>query len=315
MPGEHEILRAQGRQLARLFVSGASGVDLVEFGRGDGEKTPHLRMDRCLMEPTPRKNSATPEIGTCIDGSPNRVHGAAASRQPILALAVALFLVPSLFAAQGAAESAKTAVAAPKVLLAGSQPPANHDKPDATASTGAATQPSGQQRAPSGQEAPGHRSSSSDHHHLAKVEIFGGYSYLREEGANLNGWNAAVVGNLNNWFSLAADFSGHYGNHEGDDVSVHGFTFGPHFSWRKHKRVTPFAFTLLGFARKEVTRAGLTESHTGFAMDLGGGLDVHLNKLASLRVFQLDAAVTRIEGRTETAPRLSFGVVFHLGSN
>src|SRR5262245_54507163 len=50
-----------------------------------------------------------------------------------------------------------------------------------------------------------------------KIEIFGGYSYLRaddnDDGINLHGWNASATGNLNKWFGVKADFSGHYGQY------------------------------------------------------------------------------------------------------
>ena len=44
-------------------------------------------------------------------------------------------------------------------------------------------------------------------------EVFGGYSYLRDEGHNLNGWTGTFIANVNSWFAIAADFDGHYGSH------------------------------------------------------------------------------------------------------
>jgi hypothetical protein len=44
-----------------------------------------------------------------------------------------------------------------------------------------------------------------------KVEVFGGYQYLRpDSGPNLNGWNAALTGNFKH-LGITADFSGTYG--------------------------------------------------------------------------------------------------------
>ena len=37
-----------------------------------------------------------------------------------------------------------------------------------------------------------------------KAEIFGGYQLTRLDGTTLNGWNAALTGNLNHWFGVTA---------------------------------------------------------------------------------------------------------------
>ena len=50
----------------------------------------------------------------------------------------------------------------------------------------------------------------------SRFEVFGGYSYARADvgssGFNLNGWNSAFVTNINRWFGIVADVSGHYGS-------------------------------------------------------------------------------------------------------
>src|SRR5215510_6064409 len=67
-----------------------------------------------------------------------------------------------------------------------------------------------------------------------KAEIFGGYQYTRfDGGTNANGWNTSVTGNLNNWFGIVGDFSGHYV----DGVSLHLFQVGPKFTYRGGGRV------------------------------------------------------------------------------
>src|SRR5687768_4680207 len=81
-----------------------------------------------------------------------------------------------------------------------------------------------------------------------KSEIFGGYSYVRTDGGgNLHGWNGSAGANLNNWFGVFADFSGHYGSSSTDisasvpglptfsvrasaDTNIHTFLAGPRFS-------------------------------------------------------------------------------------
>lgn len=148
-------------------------------------------------------------------------------------------------------------------------------------------------------------------------EVFGGYSYLRDDGHNLNGWTGTFIVNVNSWFAIAADFDGHYGSHRVGPVKVrareHGFTFGPHVSLHNHSRVTPFAFALFGGAHENVKVAGFTESTTGFAANLGGGLDVRVNEGVSVRLIQFDASYTRFHGEGKTSPRFSTGLVFHFG--
>jgi hypothetical protein len=149
------------------------------------------------------------------------------------------------------------------------------------------------------------------------LELFGGYSYLRDEGHNLNGWTGTLIANVNSWFGLAADFDGHYGSHrEGlDEVRQHeyGFTFGPHFAFKNRSRVTPFAFTLLGGAHENVKTNGVTETATSFAANFGGGLDARVNERWSVRLIQVDASYTRFNGEGKTSPRVSAGLVFHFG--
>jgi hypothetical protein len=87
----------------------------------------------------------------------------------------------------------------------------------------------------------------SQENEVPQAEIMGGYSYLRSSGTNFNGWKATLVGNVNSWLGLAADFDGHYAG----GASEHSITFGPHFVVRKNKKWTPIGFALLGVAREK----------------------------------------------------------------
>lgn len=149
-------------------------------------------------------------------------------------------------------------------------------------------------------------------------EIFGGYSYLRDEGHNLNGWTGTFIANLNSWFAIAADFDGHYGSHreglENVRVREYGFTFGPHVALKNRTRATPFVFALFGGAHENVKHGAVTETATAFAANFGGGLDVRLNESLSVRVVQVDASYTRFDGVGKSSPRFSTGLVFHFGT-
>lgn len=153
--------------------------------------------------------------------------------------------------------------------------------------------------------------------HHPPYEIFAGYSYLREDGHDLHGWAGTFIVAVNHGVAFAVDVDGHYGSHvdgaETVDVGVNGFTAGPHVAFPTHSRLTPFAFVLLGGAHERVTTAGVTESTNGFAANLGGGLDLHINEKWAARLIQVDAAYTRFHGEGKTSPRVSAGLVFRFG--
>jgi hypothetical protein len=82
-----------------------------------------------------------------------------------------------------------------------------------------------------------------------KLEVFGGYSYMRFRPSpdfNLNGWEASAQYKFKDWLGGVADFDGHYGSPFGVSTSVHSFLFGPQVSLPS--RVSPFAHVLLGGA-------------------------------------------------------------------
>lgn len=170
-----------------------------------------------------------------------------------------------------------------------------------------------------------------------KAEVFGGYSYFNaDRGSSLNGWNASVTVNLNSWFGVAGDFSGHYGSDSfrtfvpgvgpltaSADGNLHLFTFGPVISYHKKNRVTPFAHALFGVAHSNfggdtvvfVPGTGpvsfnLSEKDNAFAMALGGGVDVKLNRVLAWRLVQADYVLTHFGSENQNNARISTGLVF-----
>jgi hypothetical protein len=139
-----------------------------------------------------------------------------------------------------------------------------------------------------------------------KVELFGGYSYLRTNSPsfNLNGWELAGQYKVTNWLGGVADFDGHYGSPNGFSSYLHTFLFGPQVSWPS--RVSPFAHVLLGGAH--VSSGGL--SNTSFAMAVGGGIDTRLAHGVYWRVIQGDYLPTHFGNAWENNARLSTGIVF-----
>lgn len=140
-----------------------------------------------------------------------------------------------------------------------------------------------------------------------KVELFGGYSYMRLRGGadlNLNGWEASAQYKFRDWLGGVADFDGHYGSPSGIGTSVHSFLFGPQVSLPS--KVSPFAHVLLGGAH--FSAAGFGD--TAFSMAIGGGMDYEIKQGISWRIFQGDYLLTRFGGETQNNGRISTGVVF-----
>src|SRR5215813_9000406 len=161
---------------------------------------------------------------------------------------------------------------------------------------------------------------------FSKIDIFAGYSYVRENpatsgvsGFNLHGGSASVAYNANHWLSAVADFGGYHANNilgSGVDGTISTYLFGPRFSYRKFERVTPFAQTLFGVAHASGSGFGTTATSNAFAASFGGGVDVKLFHRLSWRPAQVEYLLTRFAETTNSREtqnnlRVSTGVVFH----
>ena len=140
-----------------------------------------------------------------------------------------------------------------------------------------------------------------------KMELFGGYSYLRfhnSPSANLNGWEIAGQYKFTNWLGGVADLDGHYGSTNGIGTSTYTYLFGPQISFPS--RVSPFARLLLGGAH--ISEGGFGSS--SFSMALGGGIDVGLfHDQFYWRVIQADYLMTQFGSRAQNNFRASTGIV------
>src|SRR5215469_10662875 len=144
-----------------------------------------------------------------------------------------------------------------------------------------------------------------------KAEIFGGYQYTRfDGGTNANGWNSAVTGNLNNWFGVAADFSGAYTTQSGISFHNYTYTFGPVLSYRHNETFTPFVHFLAGGFHGSASFSGVSGTTNGFAMMFGGGLDVKATRRVALRAVQVDWLSLHSNGTSDNNNmRLSTGIL------
>ena len=134
-----------------------------------------------------------------------------------------------------------------------------------------------------------------------RVEIFGGYQFTHlDPSFNASGWNASITGNFKHVLGIAADFSGAYKN----QTKIYTYTFGPVLAARLPV-VQPFVHALFG--GMTVTDGGST---TGFAMQVGGGLDIGLRKGIGFRLVQADWMSLRFNGNTDNKNlRASTGIV------
>ena len=134
-----------------------------------------------------------------------------------------------------------------------------------------------------------------------KVEILGGYQFTHiDPSFNPSGWNASLTGNFKHVLGITADFSGAYKN----GLRVYTYTFGPVLTARLPV-VQPFVHALFG--GMTITDGGST---TGFAMQVGGGLDIGLRKGIGFRLVQADWMSLRFSGNTNNQnARVSTGIV------
>lgn len=146
-------------------------------------------------------------------------------------------------------------------------------------------------------------------------------SFSRHSGSiDINGMSEYSYDNVDDYYGYTRtdEWSGKA------DYKRNTFVFGPEFSYRKNSVVRPFAHVLLGFTNAtsdkfdineiettdyndnydyndyvyDSTYTGKMDGKTGFAMVLGGGLDIKAGKHFSIRLIQLDYMPTfeRLQG-------------------
>ena len=181
---------------------------------------------------------------------------------------------------------------------------------------------------------------------FAKAELGAGYSLFRLSTSNpggdlrttTHGWNISIAPNINRNLAIVFDFGGHYGSfsetaeffgfpfNQNVDVQAHTVMAGPRVSeevgaWR------PFGQALFGYHRTNLDFATTfptlplapeidADTRSGFAMTIGGGLDLLMGPSFGVRLFQLEYDVHRwsdVDSRVEGA-RIGAGIIFRFGS-
>jgi opacity protein-like surface antigen len=161
-------------------------------------------------------------------------------------------------------------------------------------------------------------------------------SDIVNEREGFNGFETSITGNVTRYFGLKGDFSGHFkrdrfpiGTANVDfDSSVFNFLGGVQIKDNsKETRFKPFAHALIGAARvrnkvdfsadvcaavfPSPCPADFTETETGFAAALGGGLDIRAGKKFDIRVIQFDYNPTHVFDETQHNFRIGAGIVIH----
>jgi hypothetical protein len=160
------------------------------------------------------------------------------------------------------------------------------------------------------------------------LEAYGGFDYIRfninakvpgvspSQSYNASGGGGQLEYNPNAWLGVVGDLAGYVATDHGTPVAgAFTYLFGPRVNLRR-SRVTPFAQVLLGgmAATSEIGHPGAANH---FAMTAGGGLDVQVSRIVSIRPVQAEYLMTRypngLNNRQDNF-RYSTGVVFRFGS-
>lgn len=122
---------------------------------------------------------------------------------------------------------------------------------------------------------------------VPSAEVFGGASYYRNgisNGTNFYGWQAGIDYNVHKNVGVVLDFGGQYERSAGVNTSRYEYMIGPRFKYRAN-RITAFVEGLAGGQSFRVPGA----SRGAFAAGGGGGLDLNLGPIVSIRLIQVDS--------------------------
>jgi opacity protein-like surface antigen len=160
----------------------------------------------------------------------------------------------------------------------------------------------------------------------SQLDVSVDYSYVRARSAsglsssNLQGGSASVAFNFRGHLGIVGDFGGYMfgGQPPGLSAQMYTYLLGPRFTFRKNERFTPYAQALLGGGRLNASAAAVQAGENGFAMALGGGLDIALSQRFAIRAVQAEYLMTRFPNSAGNAAmennfRVSAGLVFRLG--
>jgi len=163
----------------------------------------------------------------------------------------------------------------------------------------------------------------------ARFELGLEYSYLRSNAPpggctcfNLNGGSANIAWPVKpGHFALAGDINiVHAGSigASGDSLTLSTFTAGTRYLPRMHLvHIQPFGQVLLGLAHSSGTvvagsKPGTANAGAAFAANIGGGVDLNVNRRFAIRLIEADYLLTTVDNGSNNHQnnlRISAGVV------
>ncbi len=181
------------------------------------------------------------------------------------------------------------------------------------------------------QTAPAPKASTMSSDETPKAELFIGYEWWNPGGnipdqngnafklpSSPQGFGASLAWNFTKYLALEGNYGGNWNRYYSNSAAA----IGPKLTWRG-EGMDFYAHTLLGFDR--FSSRGLAATN-GIAAVLGGGMDLKVWKQLSLRVFEADYQLERVnlsanvgpqdEGlrrQTYNGARLQTGLVFNFG--
>lgn len=150
-----------------------------------------------------------------------------------------------------------------------------------------------------------------------KADIYAGFSHNRIDFGGdyegFNGFNVSATGNISRYVGLKGDYALHFKSFDNIinvDARQHVLAGGVQFKDNSTEtKVKPFAHLMAGFAHARVSN-GISDSETGFAGVIGGGVDIRVSRRVDFRVVQFDYNPTRLGGETQHNFRIGAGIVF-----
>ena len=152
-----------------------------------------------------------------------------------------------------------------------------------------------------------------------KVDIYAGYSHARVDfGGDFEGFNGvegAVTGNFSRYLGVKGDYAFHYKKFDAPapfevNAKTHTLVGGLQLKDNsKETKVKPFGHLMAGFTAARVS-GFVSDSETGFAGIIGGGVDIKISPRVDFRAIQFDYNPTRLGGETQHNFRVGIGLVF-----
>ena len=133
------------------------------------------------------------------------------------------------------------------------------------------------------------------------ADVAGAYSFLKvvkDSSLTAEGGSGSVALNFNGWLGAVSDFALYHSSVIGPGLAAGTYAFGPRFSYRHWRTITPFTQVLFG---------GVRYADNGFVFAVGGGADValdHAGRFALRRIISCSWATRSVCRWRVIAPRV-----------